>query len=187
AATRSRRPPRRGTSGHPGHLWAGRPGEAPSPAGAGWAENTHPTEPLMNSGLMFLDCLAYRDPAGAQPRGLPPEVPGRFGMPVTGGPLEGAMIRCPVGHWFTGPIESLTLTTGPGRAAALPCLADQCGGRTERPPWSPAWGRGPGNPRRGTGRCPSAGAPVPAASRARAPQPGSEYARTLETERRHPR
>jgi len=88
----------------------------------------------MNSGLMFLDCPAYLDRAGAQRCGLPAEVRCRFVMQSTGGPLEGAMIRCPVGHWFTGPIESLTLTTGPGRAAALPCLADQCGGQTERPP-----------------------------------------------------
>jgi hypothetical protein len=33
------------------------------------------------------------------------------------------MIRCPAGHWFNGPIESLTLKTEPGRVAALPCLA----------------------------------------------------------------
>jgi hypothetical protein len=66
--------------------------------------------------------------------GCPAEVRGRFVMQSTGGPLEGAMIRCPVGHWFTGPIESLTLTTGPGHAAALPCLAGQGGGQTERPP-----------------------------------------------------
>ena len=88
----------------------------------------------MDSGLMFLDCPAYLDRAGGQRCGLPAEVRCRFVMQSTGGPLEGAMISCPVGHWFTGPIESLTLTTGPGRAAALPCLADQCGGQTERPP-----------------------------------------------------
>jgi hypothetical protein len=29
-------------------------------------------------------------------------------MRSTGGPLESAMIRCPAGHWFNGPIESLT-------------------------------------------------------------------------------
>jgi len=41
-------------------------------------------------------------------------------MESTDGPLDSAMIRCPAGHWFTGAIEPLTLTTGPGRAAALP-------------------------------------------------------------------
>jgi hypothetical protein len=74
-------------------------------------------------------------PAVASQRcGLPAEVRCRFIMRSTGGPVESAMIRCPAGHWFTGPIESLTLTTGPGRAAALPCPAGTGGGRTEWPP-----------------------------------------------------
>jgi hypothetical protein len=29
-------------------------------------------------------------------------------MRSTDGPLDSAMIRCPGGHWFNGPIESLT-------------------------------------------------------------------------------
>jgi hypothetical protein len=29
-------------------------------------------------------------------------------MGSTSGPLESAMIRCPAGHWFNGPIEFLT-------------------------------------------------------------------------------
>jgi hypothetical protein len=45
------------------------------------------------------------------------------------------MIRCPAGHWFTGPIEFLTPAPEPGRAAAPPCLAETDGGRKERPPW----------------------------------------------------
>jgi hypothetical protein len=88
----------------------------------------------MEAQLMFLDCPAYLDRDGSQRCGLPAEVRCRFLMRSTGGPVESAMIRCPAGHWFTGAIESLTLDTGPGRAAALPCPADKGGGRTEWPP-----------------------------------------------------
>ena len=85
----------------------------------------------MDSGLMFLDCPAYLDRDGAERCGLPAEVKSRFIMESTDGPLDSAMIRCPAGHWFTGDIESLTLTTGPGRAAAPPCPAENGGGRQE--------------------------------------------------------
>src|SRR5215471_2138386 len=67
----------------------------------------------MESGLMFVDCPAYLDEEGAIRCGLPAEVRSRFTMNSTDGPLESAMIRCPAGHWFTGPLESLTLTPGP--------------------------------------------------------------------------
>src|SRR5262249_42255693 len=40
--------------------------------------------------------------------GLPAEVRCRFIMRSTSGPLESAMIRCPAGHSFDGPIEFLT-------------------------------------------------------------------------------
>jgi len=88
----------------------------------------------MESGLMFLDCPAYRGRDGGQRCGLPAEVRSRFTMNSTDGPLESAMIRCPAGHWFTGPLESLTLTTGPGRDDAVPCPAGKGGGRTGWPP-----------------------------------------------------
>jgi len=88
----------------------------------------------MDRRLIFLDCPAYLGRDGAQRCGLPAEVRCRFIMESTDGPLDSAMIRCPAGHWFTGAIESLTLTTAPGRAAALPCPADQGGGREQRPP-----------------------------------------------------
>jgi hypothetical protein len=58
--------------------------------------------------MMFLDCPAYLDEDGAVRCGLPAEVRRRFIMRSTSGPLESAMIRCPAGHWFNGPIESLT-------------------------------------------------------------------------------
>ena len=89
----------------------------------------------MDSTLMFLDCPAYLDGAGNQRCGLPAEVRCRFLLRSTDGPLDSAMIRCPAGHWFTGPIESLTPATGPARAAAPPCLATTDDRRKVRPPW----------------------------------------------------
>jgi hypothetical protein len=58
--------------------------------------------------MIFLDCPAWLDKEGAVRCGLPAEVRCRFTMRSADGPLEGAMIRCPDGHWFNGPIESLT-------------------------------------------------------------------------------
>ena len=58
--------------------------------------------------MMFLDCPAYLDQDGAVRCGLPAEVRCRFTMRSTDGPVESAMIRCPAGHSFSGPIESLT-------------------------------------------------------------------------------
>jgi hypothetical protein len=58
--------------------------------------------------MMFLDCPAYLDEGGARRCGLPAEVRRRFTVRSSDGPLEAAMIRCPSGHWFNGPIESLT-------------------------------------------------------------------------------
>jgi hypothetical protein len=61
---------------------------------------------------MFLDCPAYLNDDGNERCGLPAEVRRRFTMRSTDGPLETAMIRCPVGHWLNGPIECLTLPGG---------------------------------------------------------------------------
>jgi hypothetical protein len=58
--------------------------------------------------MMFLDCPAYGDDEGTLRCGLPAEVTCRFTLHSTDGPVEGATIRCPAGHWFNGPIESLT-------------------------------------------------------------------------------
>ena len=58
--------------------------------------------------MMFLDCPAYLDHEGARRCGLPAEVRCQYAMRSTDGPLECAMIRCPAGHHFNGPIESLT-------------------------------------------------------------------------------
>jgi hypothetical protein len=88
----------------------------------------------METPLMFPGCPACLDRDGGERCGLPAEVRCRFAMRSTDGPLESAMIRCPAGHWFNGPIEYLTLKTEPGRGAALPCLAEKDRGRKERPP-----------------------------------------------------
>ena len=58
--------------------------------------------------MMFLDCPAYLDAERTVRCGLPAEIRRRFTMRSTDGPLESAMIRCPAGHWFNGPIECLT-------------------------------------------------------------------------------
>ena len=72
----------------------------------------------MDSYLMFLNCPAYMDKDGAARCGLPAEVHCRYTMNSTDGPLESAKIRCPLGHWFNGPIEYLTVPQPPTAPAA---------------------------------------------------------------------
>jgi hypothetical protein len=48
--------------------------------------------------VTFMDCPTC---------GLPAEVEHRYTVTSTDGPLESAKIRCPRGHWFSGPLESL--------------------------------------------------------------------------------
>ena len=62
----------------------------------------------MNSQIMFLDCPAYVDEDRKERCGLPAAVGRWFVMDSTDGPLESAMIRSPVGHFFNGPVEFLT-------------------------------------------------------------------------------
>ena len=61
----------------------------------------------MRTEVMFLDCPAYMDRHGAVRCGLPAEVEEWYAIRSTDGPLESAKIRCPRGHWFNGPLESL--------------------------------------------------------------------------------
>jgi len=72
----------------------------------------------MDAKVMFLDCPAYMDGHGAARCGLPAEVEYRYAVGSTDGPLESARIRCPRGHWFNGPVESLTWS------ATVPSTAD---------------------------------------------------------------
>lgn len=68
--------------------------------------------------MMFLDCPAYMNREGTARCGLPAEVRSRFTMRSTDGPVESAMISCPIGHHFNGPIESLTVESTLSRIAA---------------------------------------------------------------------
>ena len=72
--------------------------------------------------MMFFDCPACLDQDGTVRCGLPAGVRCRFTMRSSDGPLESAMIRCPAGHYHSGPIGSLTWDSknkhDPGTAAA---------------------------------------------------------------------
>jgi hypothetical protein len=57
--------------------------------------------------MTFLECPAYLGGQGGVQCGLPAEVEYRYSIGSTDGPLESAKIRCPRGHWFNGPIDSL--------------------------------------------------------------------------------
>src|SRR5262249_45882026 len=107
---------------------------------------------LMEVTMIFLDCPAYLDDERTVRCGRPAEVSCRFTMRSTGGPLESAMIRCPAGHWFNGPIQSPPRekppTARPGRAP----------GARRPPPNAP-----PGHPR---GRRGGRRVPPPAPRRA---------------------
>ncbi len=72
---------------------------------------------------MFLDCPAYLDRSGSVRCGLPAEVEDRYVMGSTDGPLESARIRCPRGHRFNGPVESLTLEERPDAVAERAAIA----------------------------------------------------------------
>jgi hypothetical protein len=67
----------------------------------------------METSEMFVDCPAYMDGNGATRCGLPAAVADRYTVTSTDGPLESARIRCPRGHFFNGPLESLTWGPGP--------------------------------------------------------------------------
>jgi hypothetical protein len=83
----------------------------------------------MASQISFLDCPAYLDESGSTRCGLPAEVKTRFLMRSTSGPLESAMIRCPAGHWFNGPIEFLTFDK---RTGTYPHAGNSAGPRSLR-------------------------------------------------------
>ena len=72
----------------------------------------------MEASVMFADCPAYMNHSGSIRCGLPAEIEGRYTMWSTDGPVESARIRCPRGHRFNGPVESLALPPGPCPDAA---------------------------------------------------------------------
>lgn len=57
----------------------------------------------MEGQAMFYDCPAYLGRDGAERCGLPAEVEAQCTIDSTDGPLDSAKIRCPRGHWFSGP------------------------------------------------------------------------------------
>lgn len=67
----------------------------------------------MDTGLMFLDCPAWMDSRGATRCALPAVVEYRYTVSTLDGLLEAAKIRCPLGHWFNGPIEVLAWPNHP--------------------------------------------------------------------------
>jgi hypothetical protein len=69
----------------------------------------------MSGQIMFLDCPAYLDEERDLRCGLPAAISCRFIMSSTDGPLECAMIRCPSGHFFNGPVEFLVYGKPDGR------------------------------------------------------------------------
>jgi hypothetical protein len=74
----------------------------------------------MDTSVMFLDCPAYMDSSGAARCGLPAEVEYRYTIRSTDGPLESAKIRCPRGHCFNGPVDSLLWDKAGNAQAASP-------------------------------------------------------------------
>jgi hypothetical protein len=62
----------------------------------------------MDFGVMFMDCPEYLDKRGTARCGLPAAVEYRYTVSSMEGLLEAAKIRCPHGHWFSGPVEALT-------------------------------------------------------------------------------
>jgi len=71
----------------------------------------------MGNEMMFLDCPAYLDARGTARCGLPAEVEYWYAARSSDGPVESAKIRCPLGHWFNGPLESLTLASPQRRSS----------------------------------------------------------------------
>jgi len=113
--------------------------------------------------MMFLDCPARPDQEGAPRCGLPAEVRYRFTMRSSDGPIEAAMIRCPSGHWFNPPIESLTWERDQaGTAAAASSAAYRFGDRTDD-----------AGPRPLTATSPAAAARAGAIPRHTRPDPGA--------------
>jgi hypothetical protein len=70
----------------------------------------------MDTSVMFVDCPGYMDKTGAVRCGLPAAVEYRYTMRSTDGPLESVKIRCPRGHFFNGPLESMLWENAPAIA-----------------------------------------------------------------------
>jgi|SRR5690242_17325036 hypothetical protein len=87
-------------------------------------------ELIMDGQATFLDCPEYVGADRTARCGLPAEVEAWYTLRSTDGPLQGAKIRCPQGHWFNGPVDSLTVNAG--EPAALPVTVLMSGPSRER-------------------------------------------------------
>lgn len=87
----------------------------------------------MTQAIMFVDCPELMNTEGSKLCGLPAEVRWLYTATSTDGPLESAMIRCPVGHWFNGPIELLSPPTRRNPVRASEAVSDDArGGQVEQ-------------------------------------------------------
>lgn len=66
----------------------------------------------MDADGVFLDCPAFMDGDGTARCGLPAVVDYRYALSSPDGPVAGVKIRCPRGHWFSGPVDALTRHAG---------------------------------------------------------------------------
>ncbi len=73
----------------------------------------------MDADTIFLDCPAYTDPRGTARCGLPAAVEDRYRLGSTDGAVTGVRIRCPRGHWFSGPVDALTTHAAPAPDTAV--------------------------------------------------------------------
>ncbi|WP_300608102.1 hypothetical protein [Trebonia sp.] len=76
----------------------------------------------MDADTIFLDCPAYTDPRGTARCGLPAAVEDRYRLGSTDGAVTGVRIRCPRGHWFSGPVDALTTHAAPAPDTAADAL-----------------------------------------------------------------
>ena len=67
----------------------------------------------MDAGTTFFDCPAYLDRDGTARCGLPAAVEDRYTLGSTDGAVTGVKIRCPQGHWFSGPVDALIMHAAP--------------------------------------------------------------------------
>jgi len=58
----------------------------------------------METDATFMDCPEFLGTRRQFRCGLPAEVEQRYTAGSTDGPLESVQIRCPRGHWFSGPV-----------------------------------------------------------------------------------
>jgi hypothetical protein len=70
----------------------------------------------MDLSVMFMDCPEFADRHGTARCGLPAAVEYRYTVSSMEGLLESVKIRCPRGHWFSGPVEALTWEKHPSAA-----------------------------------------------------------------------